>query len=99
MSEDFDVFAQWVLPEAAFYEEIQRVQANLADREIYERQWGNWVCLSLTEAVFEEVTTQYYHYFFAYNPKTHMVRYVYSYCQDGGGELASPYFLTMDWDH
>lgn len=96
---DFDIFAQWVLPEEAFYEEIQRIQDNLSEEEVFERQWGDWVCLSLTEADFEEVTRYYRHYFFAYNPKTHMVRYVYSYCQDGGGELASPYFLTMEWDH
>ena len=99
IDEDFDIFAQWVLTEAAFREEIQRVKTNLADREIYERQWGDWICLSLTESDFEEVTSYYYHYFFAYNPKTHMVRYIYSHCQDGGGIYASPYFLTLDWDN
>lgn len=96
---DFDIFAQWVLPEDAFYEEIQRVQNNLADEEVFERQWGDWICLSLTEENFEIVTSYYRHYFFAYNPETHMVRYVYSYCQDGGGEMASPYFLSLDWEN
>lgn len=99
VDEDFDLFAQWVLPENDFYEEIQRIQNNLAEEEVFERQWGDWVCLSLTEEDFEEVTRYYRHYFFAYNPKTHMVRYVYSYCQDGGGDMASPYFLTMDWEN
>jgi DNA-binding transcriptional MerR regulator len=99
IDEDFDIFAQWVLTEDAFQEEIQRVKTNLADREIYERKWGDWICLSLTQADFEEVTSYYYHYFFAYNPKTHMVRYIYSHCQDGGGIYASPYFLTLDWDN
>lgn len=96
---DFDIFAQWALPEDAFMEEVQRVQNNLAEKTVYERQWGDWVCLSLTEADFEEVTNYYIHYFFAYNPKTHMVRYIYSYCQDAGGVYASPYFLTLDWDN
>ena len=99
MDEDFDIFAQWVLPENDFYEEIQRIQNNLAEEEVFERQWGDWVCLSLTEEDFEEVTRYYCHYFFAYNSKTHMVRYVYSYCQDGGGDMASPYFLSLDWEN
>lgn len=94
---DFDIFAQWVLPEDAFEAEIHRVRNNLADEMVYERQWGDWVCLSLTDADFGEVTNYYFHYFFAYNPKTHMVRYIYSHCQDGGGTYASPYFLTVDW--
>lgn len=96
---DFDIFAQWILPEEEFAEEVQRVQENLADRTLYKRQWGNWICLSLTEADFEEVTNYYYHYFFAYNPKTHMVRYVYSHCLDGGGIYAAPYFLSLDWEN
>lgn len=99
VDEDFDIFAQWVLPEDKFAKEVQRIRKNLSDRTVYERQWGDWVCLSLTEADFEEVTNNYLHYFFAYNEDTNMVRYVYSYCQDGGGEMASPYFLTLDWEN
>ena len=99
VDEDFDIFAQWVLPEDKFTAEVQRIRENLSDRTVYERQWGDWVCLSLTEADFEEVTRYYFHYFFAYNEDTNMVRYVYSYCQDGGGEMASPYFLTLDWEN
>lgn len=98
LAPDFDLFAQWVLPEDSFRREIQRVQENLMDSEVYVRQWGDWTCLSLTEADYEEVNSFYYHYFCAYNEKTHMVRYIYSYCRDGGGEYASPYFLTLDWE-
>ncbi|MBR6595398.1 MAG: MerR family transcriptional regulator [Oscillospiraceae bacterium] len=98
LAPDFDIFAQWMLPEDEFCREVQRVQGNLTNSEVYVRQWGNWTCLSLTEADFEEVNSFYYHHFFAYNEKTHMVRYIYSYCLDGGGEYASPYFLTLDWE-
>lgn len=99
VDEDFDIFAQWVLPEDAFHEEVQRVQENLEDRTVYERQWGDWICLSLTEEDFEEVADYYYHYFFAYNENTNMVRYIYSYCQGGGGTYATPYFLSLDWEN
>ncbi len=98
VDEDFDIFAQWVLPEDEFAEEVQRVRENLSEEVVYERQWGDWTCVSLTEADFEEVSYYYRHYFFAYNDKTNTVRYIYSYCQDGGGEMASPYFLTLDWE-
>lgn len=96
---DCDIFAQWVLPEDEFAAEVLRIRENLADRTVYERQWGDWICLSLTESDFEEVTSYYFHYFFAYNEETNMVRYVDSYCQDGGGDMASPYFLTLDWEN
>ncbi len=96
IKQDWDVYAEWVLPEAGLQQEIFRIYQNLPTEQCYESKMGDWVCLRLTEMDLEDNSSRYCHLFFAYHPETNRVRYIYC---SGSGSYSEPYFLTLDWEN
>ena len=96
----FQIYAEWVLPENEFAEELNRVRNYYPDGANQQVQWGDWVCLSFTDDSldFDEAKDLVYYYYliFAYNEKTGGVRYIASYSMDCGRE-EDPYFLSLEW--
>lgn len=96
----FNIYAEWVLPENEFAEELNRVRNYYPDGANQQVQWGNWVCMSFTDDTldFDEAKDKidYYYLLFAYNEKTGGVRYIASYSMDCGRE-EDPYFLALEW--
>ena len=96
----FNIYAEWVLPENEFAEELNRVRNYYPDGANQQVQWGNWVCMSFTDDTldFDEAKDKidYYYLLFAYNEKTGGVRYIASYSMDCGRE-EDPYFLELEW--
>ena len=97
----FNIYAEWVLPEKEFAEEINRIHNYYPEGANQQVQWGNWVCLSFTDDTldFEKAKEKidYYYLIFAYNEKTGGVRYIASYSMDCGRE-EDPYFLALQWE-
>jgi hypothetical protein len=97
----FNIYAEWVLPENEFAEELNRVRNYYPDGANQQVQWGNWVCMSFTDDTldFDEAKDKidYYYLLFAYNEKTGGVRYIASYSMDCGRE-EDPYFLSLQWE-
>ena len=96
----FHIYAEWILPEEEFTEELNRIRNYYPEGAKQQVQWGDWVCLSFTDDTleFEEAKdlTHYYYLIFAYNEKTGAVRYIVSYSMDCGRE-EDPYFLSLEW--
>ena len=96
----FQIYAEWILPEDEFAEELNRVRNYYPDDANQQVQWGNWVCMSFTDDTldFDEAKDKidYYYLLFAYNEKTGGVRYIASYSKDCGRE-EDPYFLALEW--
>ena len=96
----FQIYAEWILPEDEFAEELNRVRNYYPDDANQQVQWGNWVCMSFTDDTldFDEAKDKidYYYLLFAYNEKTGGVRYIASYSMDCGRE-EDPYFLALEW--
>ncbi len=97
----FHIYAEWALPQAELELELQRIQIHYPKGPAQEVRWGDWICLSFTDDTLdhEEAKKQreYTYFLFAYNERTHAVRYIASYCQDGGEE-SPPYFLRLSWE-
>lgn len=96
---NFDLYAQWALPDEAFRGEVDRFETGRAAEIQYREQKGEWVCLHFTEFKEENLPNCHSYYFviFAYNEEINMVRYTVSYAMDTGGTLI-PYFLSLDWN-
>ena len=96
----FQIYAEWVLPENEFAEELNRIHNYYPEGAKQQVQWGDWVCLSFTDDSldFDEAKELIYYYYliFAYNEKTGGVRYIASYSMDCGRE-EDPYFLSLEW--
>ena len=97
----FQIYAEWVLPEEEFAEELNRIQNYYPDGAKQQEQWGEWTCLSFTDDTldFEKAKEKvdYYYLIFAYNEKTGGVRYIASYSMDCGRD-EDPYFLKLEWE-
>ena len=96
----FQIYAEWILPEDEFAEELNRIHNYYPDGANQQVRWGDWVCLSFTDDSldFDEAKDLIYYYYliFAYNEKTGGVRYIASYSMDCGRE-EDPYFLELEW--
>ena len=96
----FHIFAEWVLPEDEFAEELNRINNYYPEGAKQQMQWGEWTCLSFTDDTLDfkkaESLIDYYYLMFAYNEKTGAVRYIASYSMDCGRE-EDPYFLLLKW--
>ena len=96
----FQIYAEWILPEDEFAEELNRIRNYYPDGANQQVKWGNWVCMSFTDDTldFDEAKDKidYYYLLFAYNKKTGGVRYIASYSMDCGRE-EDPYFLELEW--
>lgn len=96
----FQIYAEWILPEDEFAEELNRIRNYYPDGANQQVKWGNWVCMSFTDDTldFDEAKDKidYYYLLFAYNEKTGGVRYIASYSMDCGRE-EDPYFLELEW--
>ena len=97
----FHIYAEWILPEDKFAEELNRIHNYYPEGAVQQVQWGEWTCLSFTDASldFDEAKDLIYYYYliFAYNEKTGGVRYIASYSIDCGRE-EDPYFLLIEWE-
>lgn len=97
----FHIYAEWVLPENEFAEELNRIQSYYPEGAIQQVQWGEWNCLSFTGDTLDYTEagklTHYYYLIFAYNEKTGGVRYIASYSMDCEKE-EDPYFMALQWE-
>ena len=97
----FHIYAEWLLPEEEFREELNRIHNYYPEGAKQQVQWGEWTCLSFTDDSldFDEAKDLIYYYYliFAYNEKTGGVRYIASYAMDSGRE-EDPYFLMLQWE-
>ena len=97
----FQIYAEWVLPDNEFAEEINRIHNYYPEGAKQQVQWGDWVCLSFTDDTldFDEAKDKidYYYLIFAYNEKMGTVRYIASYSMDCGRN-EDPYFLKLQWE-
>lgn len=97
----FHIYAEWVLPEDEFVEELNRIHNYNPDGPVQEVEWGEWTCLSYTNRTLDFIEAKnlidYYYLIFAYNEKTGGVRYIVSYSLDCGRE-EDPYFLRLEWE-
>lgn len=97
----FDIYAEWVLPNDEFAEELNRIQNYYPEGAKQQAQWGDWTCLSFTDDTLDfrraESLIDYYYLIFAYNEKTGAVRYIASYSMDCGRD-EDPYFLVLQWE-
>lgn len=96
---NYELYAQWVLPDDEFEQEIERFETDRLEEIVYREQKGEWTCLHFTEHKEENVEHCHYYFFviFAYNEEENMVRYIASYAMDTGGTLV-PYYLSLDWN-
>ena len=96
----FHIYAEWLLPEDEFAEELNRIQNYYPKGANQQVQWGEWICLSFTNDTldFEQAKGKidYYYLIFAYNENTGGVRYIASYSRNSGRE-EDPYFVTLEW--
>lgn len=94
----FDIYGEWVLPREEFDQELLRIRTYFPDGPNQQVQWGNWVCMSFTSQPLEKAEEygHYYYLIFAYCEERAALRYIASYCMDGGEE-DMPYFLGLDW--
>lgn len=90
---DFDLVAEWVLPE----EEYIRAKEEIQKPVLHTEEKGDWVCLYYADTQeYEDWEDEYYWILiFAYNDKTRRVRYIASYAIDSFPE--GPYYLSLDW--
>ncbi len=90
---DFDLVAEWVLPE----EEYIRAKEEIQKPVLHTEEKGDWVCLYYADTQeYEDWENEYYWLLiFAYNDKTRRVRYIASYAIDSFPE--GPYYLSLDW--
>ena len=97
----FQIYAEWILPEEEFTEELNRIHNYYPEGAKQQVQWGDWVCLNFTDDSldFDEAKDLIYYYYliFAYNEKTGGVRYIASHSMDCGRE-EDPYFLALQWE-
>ena len=97
----FHIYAEWVLPENEFSEELNRIRNYYPEGAKQQVQWGEWICLSFTDDTldFSEAKEKidYYYLIFAYNEKMGAVRYIASYSMDSGRN-EDPYFLSLRWE-
>lgn len=97
----FHIYAEWVLPENEFSEELNRISNYYPEGAKQQVQWGEWICLSFTDDTldFEQAKGKIYYYYliFAYNENTGGIRYIASYSMDCGRE-EDPYFLSLQWE-
>ena len=94
----YDVYAEWVLPEAEYEKEKQRVLEQYQNVPGKTIQWGDWTCISFgNDELSDAAELVYYDYIiFAYDDQTCAVRYIASYSM-GCGDDEDPYFLSLDW--
>ncbi len=102
LGEDFDIYAEWQLPDGEPYvENMEREKAEAKKKfpELLHReeQKGDWTLIYYGDE--DEVQDTYYLYrIFAYNGKTNTVRYIISSCNNKpGGYVTEPYFLGLEW--
>lgn len=88
---DFDIVAEWNLPDEEFEAEKQRAYNDIGEIT-YKTSKNNWSCIYYCD--FDETQREsYYFKIFAYNEQTKTVRYIISYSI----EKCDPYYLSLDW--
>ena len=103
----YDIYAEWpYLTQEEFDKEVARVTALFEGTDNYYQnvssppyQKGHWTCLILydpSQELFQEATSNYDYYIFAYDPAALRVRYIHCYSMDGGCD--QPYYLELDWE-
>lgn len=103
----YDIYAEWpYLTQEEFDKEVGRVRTlfegtpHFYENDGYlELQKGPWTCLAIyteSQELFQEVTSSYSYYIFAYDPDALRVRYIRCYSMDDGYD--QPYYLQLDWD-
>lgn len=96
IKQDWDIYAEWELPEGEFRREILRIRQTLQENGLYEQKIGEWICLSSEAGDLMKFAGRYCHLFFAYHPESNRVRYIYCW---GSGSYSVPYFLELDWEN
>lgn len=90
---DFDLVAEWVLPEEEYNSAKEEIQIPAKHTE----KKGDWVCMYFADTQEYELweDENYWFLIFAFNDKTQKVRYIASYAIDSFPE--GPYYLSLDW--
>lgn len=98
MDPNFDLYAEWVLPEDEYLQEVERFEVGRSEKIMYREQRGDWTCLHFTDHKADIAGTYAYYRFviFAYNDEENAVRYIMSYAQEPKG-VVDPYFLSLEW--
>lgn len=104
----YDIYAEWPLEKEDFDEEVTRVKALFEEQAPEEEirseyhdyvtiQQGSYECLIIYygDIPFEEVTSSYTYYIFAYDEENLRVRYIYCDSLENGAD--QPYYLSLDW--
>lgn len=90
VEEDFEIIAQWQLPEQEYAAEKERLRAWQMPAVRTER--GNWTCWYFCDTD-ETQTAGYFYQIFAFDDDTRMVRYIIA-CSL---EELSPRYRNLDW--
>ena len=93
-----DIYAEWQLDHdtesihgSDYENEKQRILSK--DNILCTQTMGDWQCVYIIKNIDDEIFMLDYNYiFFAYNDKTHTVRYIAEY-----GYKADPYHLQLEW--
>lgn len=85
---NFDIFAEWQLPNDEYLAEKERVLAKGGITSVEQK--GDWQCVYFFDTDFKSL----YVFFFAYNDSTQTVRYIAMYDIES---LIVPYYTTQEW--
>lgn len=92
VEEDFDIVAEWQLPDDEFKAEKERALEDIGEIT-HQSIKGDWNCIYYDD--FDETKKEMYYFkIFAYNERTKTVRYIISYSL----EKFEPYYLSIDWE-
>ncbi len=102
LGDDFDVYAEWQLPEGEPYvqnmeNEKAKAKKKFPELTHQEEQKGDWTLIYYGDE--EEIQgNDYFYRIFAYNDKTNTVRYIISFSANKpGGYVPEPYFIGLEW--
>lgn len=96
------LYAEWTLPPEELKTEVARVTALLSKEEGYQQfQHGTYICLAINsgwsrpDTPFQADSGMHAVTFFAYDPQTGVVRYIF--CEERAYQDDPPYYMTLDW--
>ena len=95
----FEIYAQWILTEDKFRQEISRFKVERGEEIVYREQRGDWTCLHFTDCKTGEIEKYHSYYFliFAFNEEKNAVRYIASYTMDRDASEPN-HFMSLDWE-
>jgi len=95
---EFDIVAEWVLPEDEEYALAKARVLNSPDPVTHQERRGDWQCVYFEDYDPEKMRYDYYVILFAYDDTTHTVRYIMSYCMDAADGAYTPYYFELEWE-